>query len=331
MHRREVWQVKISEPNPNIEHIESLRKKFVTDFDRDTLENISLEQYAMRTGDKKNFCYRLEREQIGMGDIRNATAQKFGIWVRKSTGEYDFTKKYGQTAEEAFGVIRSELCKLVDAGNADDFNAIRKNKLAPIVRYKILAMYYPDKFLTIHSERHLTYFCEKAGIAYLQDDDELVLQRKLLQWKEKQPDIHDQSLLEYVAYLYDRFGVPPTVDKGLAKKKTRLKKLKDDLKAFDGKHVKTHMTEVEVRERSALVAEIVKERAAGVCQLCNKPAPFFNKKGEAYLECHHVVWIARGGADEVYNAVALCPNCHRKMHILDEKSDVEYLKKVALG
>ena len=322
--------MKISEPNPNILHIEALRKKFVSDFDRDMLEGITLEQYAMRTGDKKNFCYRLEREQIGMGDIRNATAQKFGIWVRKSTGEYDFTKKYGQTAEEAFSVIRSELCRLVDAGKEDDFNAIRKNMLAPIVRYKILAMYYPDKFLTIHSERHLTYFCKKAGIPYLQDDDELVLQRKLLQWKEKQPDIQNQSLLEYVAYLYEHFGVPPTVDKGLAKK-TRLKKLKDDLKAFDGRHVKTHMTEVEVKERSTLVAEIVKERAAGVCQLCNKPAPFFNKKGEAYLECHHVIWIARGGADEVYNAVALCPNCHRKMHILDEKSDVDYLMEIAKG
>lgn len=323
--------MKISEPNPNILHIEALRKKFVSDFDRDMLEGITLEQYAMRTGDKKNFCYRLESEQIGMGDIRNATAQKFGIWVRKSTGEYDFTKKYGQTAEEAFSVIRSELCRLVDAGKEDDFNAIRKNMLAPIVRYKILAMYYPDKFLTIHSERHLTYFCKKAGIPYLQDDDELVLQRKLLQWKEKQPDIQNQSLLEYVAYLYEHFGVPPTVDKGLAKKKTRLKKLKDDLKAFDGRHVKTHMTEVEVKERSTLVAEIVKERAAGVCQLCNKPAPFFNKKGEAYLECHHVIWIARGGADEVYNAVALCPNCHRKMHILDEKSDVDYLMEIAKG
>ena len=84
--------MKISEPNPNIEHIESLRKQFVTDFDRDSLGSLTLEQYAMRTGDKKNFCYRLEREQIGMGDIRNATAQKFGIWVRKTTGEYDFTK-----------------------------------------------------------------------------------------------------------------------------------------------------------------------------------------------------------------------------------------------
>ena len=32
---------------------------------------------------------------------------------------------------------------------------------------------------------------------------------------------------------------------------------------------------------------------------------------------------------EVYNAVALCPNCHRKMHSLDEPADVAYLKKVA--
>jgi len=321
--------MKISEPNPNIEHIESLRKQFVTDFDRDSLGSLTLEQYAMRTGDKKNFCYRLEREQIGMGDIRNATAQKFGIWVRKTTGEYDFTKKYGDTADEAFKVIRSELCKLVDAGAKDDFNAIRKNMIAPIVRFKILAMYYPERFLTIHSERHLTYFCEKAEIPYLDADDELVLQRKLLMWKDNHEDMRNWSLLEYVAYLYDHFGVPPVVDKGLAKKKPRLKKLKDELKAFDGKHPKTRLTEVEVKERSALVSSIVKERAAGVCQLCNKPAPFFNKNGEAYLECHHVVWLARGGADEVYNAVALCPNCHRKMHILDNEEDRVYLKKVA--
>ena len=77
------------------------------------------------------------------------------------------------------------------------------------------------------------------------------------------------------------------------------------------------------------MAAVVKERAEGICQLCNKPAPFYNKKGEPYLECHHIVWIARGGADVVYNAVALCPNCHRKMHSLDEPADVAYLKKVA--
>lgn len=321
--------MKISEPNPDLLHIETLRKEFVSEFDRDTLENLTLEQYAMRTGDKKNFCYRLEREQIGMGDIRNATAQKFGIWVRKATGEYDFTKKYGETPEEAFSVIRSELCRLVDAGEADDYTAIRNNMIAPIVRFKILAMYYPNKFLTIHSERHLSYFCEKASVPFTEDDDELVLQRKLILWKDGQSEIRNFNLLEYVAYLYEKFGVPPTVDKGLTKKKSRLRKLKDELKVFDHNHPKSKMTEIEVVQRSSIVANIVKERAAGVCQLCNKPAPFYNKSGEAYLECHHVEWIARGGADEIYNAVALCPNCHRKMHILDELDDVAKLKEIA--
>ncbi|MBD5514422.1 MAG: HNH endonuclease [Lachnospiraceae bacterium] len=264
-----------------------------------------------------------------MGDIRNATAQKFGIWVRKTTGEYDFTKKYGETPEEAFSVIRDELCKLVDAGASDDYTAIRNNKIAPIVRFKILSMYYPDKFLTIHSERHLSYFCSKSGIPFSEEDDELVLQRKLILWKDGQAEIRDLSLLEYVAYLYERFEDPPTVDKGLTKKKSRLRKLKDELKVFDRQHPKKKRTEVEVAQRSVLVASIVKERAAGVCQLCNKPAPFYNKNGEAYLECHHVVWIARGGDDEVYNAVALCPNCHRKMHVLDDSSDVASLKEIA--
>ena len=108
-----------------------------------------------------------------------------------------------------------------------------------------------------------------------------------------------------------------------------MRKLKDELKDFDRQHPKSKMTEVEVIQRSSIVANIVKERAAGVCQLCNKPAPFYNKSGEAYLECHHVKWIARGGADEVYNAVALCPNCHRKMHVLDEADDVAKLKDIA--
>lgn len=39
--------MKISEPNPNVQHIEALRKQFVSDFDRGMLENMTLEQYAV--------------------------------------------------------------------------------------------------------------------------------------------------------------------------------------------------------------------------------------------------------------------------------------------
>lgn len=34
--------MKISEPNPNIEHIESISKQFVTDFDRDVFPSIKI-------------------------------------------------------------------------------------------------------------------------------------------------------------------------------------------------------------------------------------------------------------------------------------------------
>ncbi|MCD8189512.1 MAG: HNH endonuclease [Clostridiales bacterium] len=50
------------------------------------------------------------------------------------------------------------------------------------------------------------------------------------------------------------------------------------------------------------------------------------KNGEPYLEVHHVVWLSRGGADSLDNTVALCPNCHARVHILDAQEDIEQLK-----
>lgn len=63
-----------------------------------------------------------------------------------------------------------------------------------------------------------------------------------------------------------------------------------------------------------VVAEVL-HRAAGVCENCSKPAPFFKKKdGKPYLEVHHKIQLSDDGEDTVQNAIALCPNCHRKLH-----------------
>lgn len=78
--------------------------------------------------------------------------------------------------------------------------------------------------------------------------------------------------------------------------------------------------------RSAEVVRITKERANGVCQLCGEQAPFTDKNGNPYLEAHHVIWLSRGGADNTDNTVALCPNCHTKMHIVNDDKDIEKLK-----
>lgn len=63
-----------------------------------------------------------------------------------------------------------------------------------------------------------------------------------------------------------------------------------------------------------VVAEVLL-RADGICEECKLPAPFFRKKDNSpYLEVHHLIPLSSDGDDSVENAVALCPNCHRKMH-----------------
>ncbi len=77
--------------------------------------------------------------------------------------------------------------------------------------------------------------------------------------------------------------------------------------------------------RNKYVIEYAKRRANGNCQLCNNEAPFVDDKGNPYLEAHHINWLSRGGDDSVDNTIALCPNCHRKMHVLDREEDIKIL------
>ncbi|UFU00167.1 HNH endonuclease [Radiobacillus kanasensis] len=78
-------------------------------------------------------------------------------------------------------------------------------------------------------------------------------------------------------------------------------------------------------DRDPYVSEYVKRRANGHCDLCGNPAPFVDKKERPYLESHHVKWLSKGGEDTIYNAVALDPSCHRKMHVLNLEKDVKKL------
>lgn len=87
-------------------------------------------------------------------------------------------------------------------------------------------------------------------------------------------------------------------------------------------------TNINFYYRDQKVCSFVKLRAKGKCDLCNKPAPFIMENGVPYLEEHHVIPLNEGGDDSINNAVALCPNCHRKIHSLKDQKDINKLKIV---
>lgn len=103
--------------------------------------------------------------------------------------------------------------------------------------------------------------------------------------------------------------------------------LENQAKGFTGK---PGVIKVQTQQysRNPYVAEYAKRRANGICQLCLEPAPFKDRNGEPFLETHHIQWLSRDGEDTIKNTVALCPNCHRKMHSLDLEEDKIRLSKL---
>lgn len=93
-------------------------------------------------------------------------------------------------------------------------------------------------------------------------------------------------------------------------KEKRLKRLK---KANKTAQETLSTSKIYIRN-SDVVAEVL-ERANGVCEYCEKNAPFKkDSDGLGFLEVHHIIPLSENGFDTIENCVALCPNCHRHAH-----------------
>ena len=112
-------------------------------------------------------------------------------------------------------------------------------------------------------------------------------------------------------------------------RKMSLDTLQSAAKNHQNRHPSSVTSTVTQYYRNPYIAEYAKRLAHGYCQLCGEAAPFQDNNGIPYLESHHVIWLSQGGSDTLDNVVALCPNCHRKMHVLHHPDDVRKLVKIA--
>lgn len=77
---------------------------------------------------------------------------------------------------------------------------------------------------------------------------------------------------------------------------------------------KSSHSQTQEYNRSPKVREYVKRRADGRCEGCGEPAPFTSKTDEPYLHAHHIYELSDGGKDTIESVIALCPNCHYRVH-----------------
>lgn len=159
-------------------------------------------------------------------------------------------------------------------------------------------------------------------------------------YQEQQPDSDGQERSVWVFPLRLKSGYLPAIPEATLKALDQVKEkqahyLSDaEVEALAKKQgqaiVGKRNASVTIYQRSPWVAENAKRRAKGRCELCKEPAPFNRKDGNPYLETHHIEWLANGGADTAANTVALCPNCHKKMHIINSELDRSRLTAITL-
>jgi len=175
-------------------------------------------------------------------------------------------------------------------------------------------------FFEVFTEKVYTY----QGLVELSDKP----------FQELQDDEDGNSRNVWVFPLKRKDGSTPVVpkieiDKTLERKIRKASTLSlEELKKRAGRSpIKpgSRVTTTTTYQRDPNVVNYTLKRADGICELCDQPAPFTKKNGDPYLEVHHVKQLADGGEDTINNAVALCPNCHRKMHSLGLKSDLAKL------
>lgn len=74
--------------------------------------------------------------------------------------------------------------------------------------------------------------------------------------------------------------------------------------------------------RDPKVRAAVRARAGGRCEYCGEEG-FLCEDGSRYLECHHIIALAKDGADYMSNVIAICPRDHREAHFGVRRDEIE--------
>jgi hypothetical protein len=82
-------------------------------------------------------------------------------------------------------------------------------------------------------------------------------------------------------------------------------------------------------ERDTKVKAWVIQQAKGKCEYCQETG-FIKDNGKHYMEVHHLLPLAEQGSDTIRNTVAVCPNCHKKLHFAEcrEKIRTELIQRI---
>lgn len=184
-----------------------LAKEFVQDYPVNDIEDLSMYDYLIAregAGNPHSFCRRLRYDLKTVCSMGNAWPECFGIYLSGNGNRIalsrTFSKMFGDDYVVAFKYIKREIRSLLDAAAVEDIPKIESCKLNSLFKYKLISVYYPDRYIPVCAKGTLEGYCNAVGISYNTEDEMIYGIISLREWKESAPYINRWSNAMMMAF-----------------------------------------------------------------------------------------------------------------------------------
>lgn len=167
---------------------------FLAAFPLETLSEMPLDKYTNLNG-SDSFCYWVESRTQELGSVWGGSAYKFGIYKynEKPKGTsadvmcddtYAWYTKNGNTAEEAYTLVRNEIVNIANCAKGAEFEAVDSIiAFDDVVKWKIAFLYSDGQLVPIYKRSMLEKVSDKLGMDNPKNKSISEMQRFLLEKK----------------------------------------------------------------------------------------------------------------------------------------------------
>lgn len=171
-----------------------LLNDFLTAFPLETLSEMPLDKYT-NLNRSDSFCYWVESRTYELGSIWGGSSYKFGIYKYKEKPKdtrerfmcddtYAWYTKNGNTTEEAYALVRSEIVKIANHARNGEFEAIDSiTTFGDVFKWKIAFLYSNEQLVPIYNRTMLEKASAKFGMDNPSNKSIPEMQRLLLEKK----------------------------------------------------------------------------------------------------------------------------------------------------
>lgn len=182
---------------------QTLLNNFFSNFPKEKLANLNLDNYAIGKGDKENFCWWLEIGLQDLGSYFPGSAKTYKLYWDKKSSTYS---KHGfvqniEDDEQAMNNIAQGLSKII---NERDFTNAKNFGSGFLL--KILSTYYPNEYLPIYSTQAINKALKLLNID-MPNSDAFAKNKKLFEFYQtkKQEFASDIDEVEFTSLMWNIF------------------------------------------------------------------------------------------------------------------------------